>query len=74
MAWEPIAKPLPDDIGPAGCLLIYSPLLAADDEFPGHAIQVSNPAYVRCGNAQKHGYTQWCLIPGDGLEAPNAPR
>lgn len=44
-------------------LLIFSPRLRDDDDFPGHAIQVSNAEYVLCGNAKRQGYTHWTYAP-----------
>lgn len=53
--WRPIAEAPKDEYGAA--VLIYSPELASDEDFPGHAVTVSNAAYVACGNAAKDGYT-----------------
>lgn len=58
MRWNPIDVPVTTQ----GPVLIYHPGLDADKEFPGHPIQVSNPEYVRVGNAARAGYTLWAEI------------
>ena len=60
--WQPIAT-APRVKAPGPAVLIYSPQLEADPDYPGHAIQVSNPEYAGNGNAKRHGFTHWMPIP-----------
>jgi hypothetical protein len=50
-------------------VLLYSPALANDKEFPGHPYLVSNPEFVANGNALKNfGVTHWmALFPPDAI-------
>ena len=53
-----------DDSLPEGdkSVLLFSPRLYLDREFPGHPVRVSNPDFARL-NALKQGDTHWCSIP-----------
>lgn len=59
--WRKIDDVLPGEAHRPS-VLIYSPLLAAQEDFPGHAYHVSNIDYIVCGNAAKGGYTHWAPI------------
>ncbi|RZZ85671.1 hypothetical protein [Pseudoxanthomonas winnipegensis] len=61
--WQPI-ETCPRVAEPTGWpVLLYNPSLAADDEFPGHAVVVSNAVYAGNGNAARDGYTLWMPVP-----------
>ena len=66
MKWIPLIERVPAFTPQGGDppVLVYSPLMAEDKDFPGHACFVSNPEFVANGNATKHyGATHWCEIP-----------
>lgn len=57
--WIPLKDQLPKG---KESVLLFSPYMYLDREFPGHPVSVSNPDFVR-QNATKKGYTHWCSIP-----------
>lgn len=63
MDWQPI-ETMAECLDASGNpVLIFNPSLRDDSDFPGHAIQVSNPVFASNGNAAKQGYTHWMPIP-----------
>ncbi len=65
MSWKPI-ETCPDGDGPV--LIYYPGGMETDPDWPGHAVHVSNRAYVLNGNAAKEGATHWhpCPQPPEG--------
>ena len=59
MKWIPLRERLPSG---GDSVLLFSPYMHLDRDFPGHPVVVSNPGFVR-QNAIKQGYTYWCEIP-----------
>lgn len=60
-SWIPLDEQLPDgDMNE--CVLLFSPHMHLDWEFPGHSVVISNPVFAR-QNAMKRGYTHWSRIP-----------
>lgn len=57
--WQPIDQCEPE----GGAILIYSPILDADKDFPGHPIVISNRKFVSCGNAAHQGFTHFMALP-----------
>lgn len=57
--WRSLARSLPNG---TELVLIYSPVMHADQSCPGLPVVVSNAEYVR-QSALKHGYTHWAPIP-----------
>lgn len=62
--WQPIETCKETD----RAVLIYSVTAEQDEDWPGHAMTVSNPAYVTSGNAALHGYTHWMPLPAPPSE------
>ena len=59
MKWTLLRERLPSG---GDSVLLFSPRLYLDRDFPGHPISVSNSEFARL-NALKQGYTHWCPIP-----------
>lgn len=58
--WVPLKEQLPQG---DEWVLLFNEQMHNDDEFPGLSVTVSNPEFIRCGNAIKQNYTHWARIP-----------
>jgi len=58
--WISVDDKLPEDDNES--YLIYCPSLENNEDYPGHAIMVSNPVYL-CNQARKGFVTHWMLLP-----------
>jgi hypothetical protein len=68
--WVPVSERLPEFTPGGGDppVLMWSPTMEADEDFPGHAIMVSNPEFVANGNAKIYGVTHWMPAPAPPIQ------
>lgn len=58
MMWKPLDTEPPE--GP-DWVLLFSPAMHNDPDFPGLSVTTSNPDYAR-ENAARNGYTHWAPV------------